>query len=515
MLFNSVQFIFFFAAVFVAYFVCVHIIKRNSVTQAVLLAFSLFFYACWKPAYLCLILISVVITYLSGIGMEKYSSKKGLILTCSLVSNFAILFFFKYYNFFAESLTWTFGKFGTNFQIPYLNVLLPVGISFYTFQALGYSIDVYKSKIAAEKNFITYALFVTFFPQLVAGPIERTGNLLPQFKVDHEFDYKRITNGLKLAAWGFFEKVVIADRLAVYVNGIYNNLEIATGSSLLLASFFFCFQVLCDFSGYSDIAIGVAQILGFNLMRNFKRPFFSKSIPELWTRWHISLSTWFKDYLYIPMGGSRVNALRRYFNLAVTFIVSGIWHGAAWHYVAWGALHAFYQIVGIALKPYRTKVLVACHLGRYDSSLKSGVYVKRGWQFVQIFVTFILFLIAAIPFRANNMYDCGQIYLKMAQIPSEIALFVSGISGSGIVESVRNLFVLNETMSGYGLKHGFIALFLVAILICVDFLTRKERGVQIIERQHWIVRWVCYYAITFAVLFLSVSGKTEFVYFQF
>ncbi len=515
MLFNSVQFIFFFVAVFAAYLVCVHLIKRNSVTQCVLLLFSLFFYACWKPAYLCLIIISVIITFLSGIGMEKYPAKKALVLTLSLVSNLAILFFFKYYNFFADSLVWTASLFGSKLNVPYLNVLLPVGISFYTFQALGYSIDVYKGKIQAEKNFITYALFVTFFPQLVAGPIERTGNLLPQFKVDHKFDYKRVTNGLKLAAWGYFEKVVIADRLAVYVNGIYNNLDVSTGSSLVFATFLFCFQVLCDFSGYSDIAIGVAQVLGFKLMRNFRRPFFSKSIPELWTRWHISLSTWFKDYLYIPMGGSRVSHLRHYFNLAVTFIISGIWHGAAWHYVAWGAMHAFYQIVGIALRPIRTKALVKCHLGFYDASQKSGVYVKRPWQFVQMAVTFILFLIAAIPFRANNMADCSRIYSKIFRIPSEIAGMLSSVGSTGIVEGVRNLLILNETVSGYGIKHALFAVMLIFILLLVDFITRKERGVQILEKQHWIVRWICYYAVTFAIIFLSVNGKTEFVYFQF
>ena len=322
MLFNSLEFCIFFPIIFTLYFLSTHKIKRNLVSQIILLTASLFFYACWNPSYLALILISVIITYLSGVYMEKYEAKKKLILTVSLVSNLAILFFFKYYNFFVDSVHSASTILGCEITIPNFNVLLPVGISFYTFQALGYSIDVYNKKIEAEKNFITYALFVTFFPQLVAGPIERTKNLLGQFKVDYKIDYERITSGLKLCAWGYFKKVVVADRLAIYVNGIYNNVEGSTGSALALATFFFAFQILCDFSGYSDIAIGVSRVLGFNLMKNFNRPYFSKSIPEFWRRWHISLSTWFKDYLYIPMGGNRCGTFRRYFNLFTTFFVS-------------------------------------------------------------------------------------------------------------------------------------------------------------------------------------------------
>lgn len=515
MAFNSVQFLIFFPIVFLTYILCSHVIKRNSITQLVLLAFSLFFYACWKPEYLVLILISVVITYSSGILMEKYAGWKKLILTVSLVSNLSILFFFKYFNFFADSINWCLAKSSAGVSIGTLNVLLPVGISFYTFQALGYSIDVYRGTVKAERNFITYALFVTFFPQLVAGPIERTNNLLPQFKVDYTFDYDRITSGLKLAAWGFFEKVVVADRLAVYVNGIFNNLSIATGSSVILAAFFFSFQVLCDFSGYSDIAIGVARILGFNLMRNFRRPFFSKSIGEIWTRWHISLSTWFKDYLYFPLGGSRVSKFRHCLNLLIVMTVSGVWHGAAWHYVLWGVMHGFYQIVGILTAPVRTKVLVACHLGRYDSSVKGGLRIKRGWQFVKIIITFALFVFAAIMFRVNSMADYGHIFGMLLQIPAEISGALHSVPTDGIVTAVRNLFVLDESLSGFGIKHCAAAFGLVMILLLIDYVTRFERGFYIIKRQHFIIRWICYYAIVFAILFLSVTGKTEFVYFQF
>lgn len=515
MLFNSVEFCLFFPIICIAYFFCTHKIKKNIVSQILLLAASLFFYACWNPAYLALILISVVITYFSGILMEKYENHKNLVLTLSLVSNLAILFFFKYYNFFVDSIYFASTLFGHEVKIPNFNVLLPVGISFYTFQALGYSIDVYHKKVQAERNFITYALFVTFFPQLVAGPIERTESLLPQFKTDYKIDYKRITDGLKLAAWGYFKKVVVADRLAIYVNGIYNNVSGSTGSSLALATVLFAFQIFCDFSGYSDIAIGVAQVLGFKLMKNFRRPYFSKSVPEFWRRWHISLSTWFRDYLYIPMGGNRCSKLRHYFNIFLTFFVSGAWHGAAWHYIVWGSLHGIYQIIGLATSKPRAKLGLKTKLFVEDNSVKSGVRAKRGWQFVQIIITFVLVCFAWMFFRANTMGDALEILKKFAQIPSEIGAAFSTFFSGKYVKAVKELFLLNESISGYGIKHMIGAAALIAVLFVVDLLTRKEEGVAIIDRQKWYVRWPLYYAITFAILFLGTQGKSEFIYFQF
>lgn len=515
MLFNSLEFCIFFPIIFTLYFACTHKINRNMVSQVILLTASLFFYACWNPSYLALILISVIITYLSGIYMEKYESKKKLILTISLVSNLAILFFFKYYNFFVDSVHSASMLFGCEVKIPNFNVLLPVGISFYTFQALGYSIDVYNKKISAEKNFITYALFVTFFPQLVAGPIERTKNLLDQFKVDYKIDYERITSGLKLCAWGYFKKVVVADRLAIYVNGIYNNVEGSTGSALALATFFFAFQILCDFSGYSDIAIGVSRVLGFNLMKNFNRPYFSKSIPEFWRRWHISLSTWFKDYLYIPMGGNRCGTFRRYFNLFTTFFVSGIWHGAAWHYIIWGTLHGVYQIIGISTSKLRTKIGLKTKVLFEDASTKTGVMAKRPWQYVQAFITFVLTCFAWMFFRANTMDDSLKIIRKFCTVPSEVIYSIKDFLQGNHVSSVRNLFLLTESISGYGFKHVLGAFCLIAILLVVDLLTRKTEGVELIKKQKWYVRWPLYYAITFAILFFGTSGKSEFIYFQF
>ena len=292
MLFNSVSYWIFFPLVCLGYAVCSSVIRRNSITRFFLLAISLFFYACWNPAYLSLILISVCITYAAGLGMERYPDRKRLILGLSVLSNLAILFFFKYYNWFAASANAVLESLGSRRQaFGFSSFVLPVGISFYTFQALGYSIDVYRGTVRAERNFITYALFVTFFPQLVAGPIERTENLLSQFTRDYGFDYERVTGGLKLAAWGMFMKVIIADSLAPYVTGIYGNISRATGCSVALATFFFAVQVYADFAGYSNIAIGCAEVLGFRLMKNFDHPYFAASVPEFWRRWHISLGS--------------------------------------------------------------------------------------------------------------------------------------------------------------------------------------------------------------------------------
>jgi D-alanyl-lipoteichoic acid acyltransferase DltB (MBOAT superfamily) len=341
--FISWQYLLFFSSMFLLYYAVTaqKIQWSNKIAQIMLLAASLFFYACWNPAYVLLILLSVLVTWLSGILMEaKTQSQKQTILAGSLIINLGILFFFKYYNFFADQ----FGRV-ISFNIPNFNILLPVGISFYTFQALGYSIDVYRGTVKAERNFINYALFVTFFPALVAGPIERTANLLPQFKINNSFDYDKVTSGLKLAAWGMFKKVVIADRLAVYVNAVYDNPAVYPACSIALATFFFAFQIYCDFSGYSDIAIGSARALGFNLMTNFRQPYFARSIADFWRRWHISLTTWLTDYIYIPLGGNRRGLLRQCINIIIVFALSGLWHGAAWNFVAWGILHGLFQVI--------------------------------------------------------------------------------------------------------------------------------------------------------------------------
>ncbi len=345
MLFNSLQFLIFFPIVVSIFFLLPQ--KRRWI---LLLIASYYFYMCWKVEYIVLIIASTLIDYFVAKKMadlkEKVKRKKWLLI--SLLSNLGILFGFKYFNFVNANVQALFDNFNIFYGVPAFDVLLPVGISFYTFQTLSYTIDVYNGKTPVQNHLGIFAVYVSFFPQLVAGPIERSRHLLPQFYVEHKFSYDRIKYGLQQMLWGFFKKVVIADRLAIVVDGVYNNLDDYSGISLLIATIFFAFQIYCDFSGYSDIAIGSARVMGFELIDNFKRPYFSKSISEFWRRWHISLSTWFRDYLYIPLGGNRVVKWRWYYNLFITFLVSGFWHGANWTFLVWGGLHGAYLIIAIA-----------------------------------------------------------------------------------------------------------------------------------------------------------------------
>lgn len=346
----------------------------------------------WDPAYALLLLTSTVITYLAalGIGYFKEKRKKKICLVSSLVLNLAILFLFKYFNFLAMNIETALQASGLAVNMPKFALLLPVGISFYTFQALGYSIDVYRGTVKIERDFPTYALFVSFFPQLVAGPIERSQNLLPQFKQQHRFDYDAVMSGVKLMVWGYFMKLVLADRCGIYVDTIFNNVDKHNGGSYLVASLLFPFQIYGDFAGYSLIAIGVARVLGFRLMENFHRPYFACTIGEFWHRWHISLSTWFKDYVYIPLGGNRVGKLRNYFNLLITFVVSGIWHGANWTFLCWGTIH------GILL----------CIEKAFGISKQKYTGAKKSFHWA---ATFVLVCFAWILFRANNLSDAVSV----------------------------------------------------------------------------------------------------------
>lgn len=527
MLFNSVAYWLFFPLVCLGYAVCSSLIRRNSVTRLFLLAVSLFFYACWNPAYLSLILISVCITYLSGLGMERWPARKKLVLVISLLSNLAILFFFKYYNWFAVSANAIAGLLPGGFR-PFAlsSFALPVGISFYTFQALGYSIDVYQEKLRAERNFVTYALFVTFFPQLVAGPIERTENLLPQFKCDYGFDYGRVTDGLKLAAWGMFMKVIIADSIAPYVNGIYGDIGGATGCSVALATLFFAVQVYADFAGYSNIAIGCAEVLGFRLMKNFDHPYFSSSVPEFWRRWHISLGAWFRDYIYYPVGFAswneklcsvfcgknrrRVSKMMGCVAFACVWLSTGLWHGAAWHFVSWGAVYGVYVITSVLTKKLRASVRV--RLG-----LEKDGQVTRPWHCVQILITFFLVNIGYVFFRADNMADAGMALAKLFCLPAELAGGIASVGRQGLVSVVRELFVLHEGVSGFGFKLALRALLLCAMLFAASFVSRKEDGRKVLARQPAAVRWLCYYAVSFviALSLLMTHEDVQFIYFQF
>lgn len=334
MLFNSLAFVLFFPIVCIFYWGLPHRFRN-----IMLLVASYYFYMCWEPVYALLIAFSTITTWACGIGIEKYKNRSKIFLTICLLANFSILFVYKYLNFFTESVFSLLDAAGLRMVVPHFELLLPVGISFYTFQAVGYTIDVYRGNLKAERNILTYALFVSFFPQLVAGPIERARNLLGQFYEKHIFDAARFIDGMKLMLWGYFMKLCIAENVAPYVNAVFNNLPNHNGTSVLLATFFFTFQIFCDFGGYSLIAIGTAKCLNFTLMQNFNHPYLSTSVKEFWRRWHISLSSWFMEYLYIPLGGSRCSEIKHQRNLFVTMLVSGIWHGANWTFVCWGGLH--------------------------------------------------------------------------------------------------------------------------------------------------------------------------------
>jgi D-alanyl-lipoteichoic acid acyltransferase DltB (MBOAT superfamily) len=440
----------------------------------------------WSVKYGLLMLLSITITYLASLiiqGSENRALRRTTMFA-SLAINLGVLFVFKYFNFFASSVR----SLGIDF-VP-LNVLLPVGISFYTFQALGYTVDVYRKDIAVERNFLQYTLFVSFFPQLVAGPIERSTNLLPQFTRRFDFDYQRITNGIKLIAWGLFKKVVIADRLAIAVNAVYGAPREYSGLSLLIASVFFAYQIYCDFSGYADIAIGSAQVLGFKLMDNFKRPYFSKTISEFWKRWHISLSSWFKDYFYIPLGGNRVKPIRWKINLFLTFLVSGLWHGANWTYIVWGALHGFYLIVGIITKDGRQKIY---RLLRINQNGRLAMLMK-------VLTTFALVCIAWVFFRARNIGDAVYILSKITSDSIDLSLF------SGIRSSLRIGISNNEFI---------IAAMSIIFLESLQILQRHGSIRKMLSARPIAVRWFVYFAFVIGLIAFGVFGKNQFIYFQF
>lgn len=492
MLFNSIEFLIFFAVVITAYF-----ILKSKHRWILLLAASYYFYMSWNPAYIILIILSTVVDYFAGLkmGSTDNKSKRKKYLFASLFINLGMLFFFKYYDFFNDQFTYLVNEVGVlqyGGVLPTFDLLLPVGISFYTFQTLSYTIDVYRGEKEPEKHFGIFALYVSFFPQLVAGPIERSTRLLPQFKEEYKFDYIRVTDGFKLMLWGFFKKVVVADRLAIFVNGVYNDVQGVEGIPLILATVFFAFQIYCDFSGYSDIAIGAAQVMGFNLMDNFKRPYFSKSIPEFWRRWHISLSTWFKDYVYIPLGGNRVSEARYYANLFITFLISGLWHGAAWTFVIWGALHGLYQIFSLVTKKYRIKFKESLGLVNYPNLNK----------YLQIGITFVLVDFAWIFFRANSLTDAWYIISNLFR---------------GITGQVSSIGMLSNSLSGFGFNKYELAVAVGVILIMEAIhLIQRHGSIRHMMRDKPIwFRWSLYYALIFMILFLGAYGNQEFIYFQF
>ena len=433
------------------------------------------------PIYILILGFTIVIDYFAGIYIENAKgSRRRLFLIFSLIANIGVLAIFKYYNFLNTNFSFLMHGFGLDNPIPYLSILLPVGLSFHTFQAMSYTIEVYRGHQKAERHFGIYSLYVMFYPQLVAGPIERPQNLLHQFREKYDFDYYRVAEGFRLILWGFFKKIVIADRLAIYVNTVYNNPTEHNGTTLILATIFFAFQIYCDFSGYSDIAIGTAKIMGFKLMTNFNRPYFARNISEFWKRWHISLSTWFKDYLYISLGGNRVSVPRWYFNLFIVFAVSGLWHGANWTYIIWGGLNGFYLVFAIVSKGFRDKINKFTGLVKFP--LINNVF--------QILITFMLSCFAWIFFRANNVSDAFMIVKK-------------------ILTSKGAIFIENPSIMIF----SFLA---IIILFLVELKKEYYKGnFSFFNNKRWLVRNLSYAALVIIILLMGVFDGGQFIYFQF
>ena len=498
MLFNSIQFLIFFPIVVLFYFVV-----PAKVKHVWLLAASYFFYMCWNAKYALLILTSTVITYLSGILLERISHTdfeaakqtklKKWVVAGSVILNLCILFYFKYINFALDIAASVFAKVHIELNVPVFDVILPVGISFYTLQALSYTMDVYRGEIYAEKNFLRYALFVSFFPQLVAGPIERSKNLLVQLAVPKKFCFSDAREGLLLMLWGFFLKIVLADRIAVFVDAVYGNISTYGGVYLVVATMLFAIQIYCDFAGYSTIAMGAAKVLGITLMENFDAPYLSTSVAEFWRRWHISLTSWLKDYLYIPLGGSRKGNLRKYINKMIVFLVSGLWHGAQISFVVWGGLNGLYQVIGEILQPVRDRLTGVLRLNRES----------LGYRLVQIAGTFVLVDFSWIFFRASRFMEAFQIIASMITVKNPWVLFDGSLYQCGLDEKNFRLMLVG-----------------IVVLLCADICKRKGIRIrEVIAKQDAWVRWL---VIAVSITLIMIFGKygpayeaANFIYFQF
>ncbi|MBF0227584.1 MAG: MBOAT family protein [Desulfobacterales bacterium] len=451
----------------------------------IIVAASYLFYGWWDWRFLSLILFSTIVDYSVGLGLLKQENqtKRKVLLWTSILVNLGFLVFFKYYNFFLDNFITAFSFFGTEIKANSLNIILPVGISFYTFQTLSYSIDVYKRKLEPTKDFIAFSAFVSFFPQLVAGPIERATNLLPQFYNKRTFDYSKSVDGMRQILWGLFKKIVIADNCAEFANQIFNNSADMNGSTLVLGALFFTFQIYGDFSGYSDIAIGTSKLFGFNLMKNFAFPYFSRDIAEFWRRWHISLSTWFRDYLYIPLGGSRGGTLMKVRNTFMIFIISGFWHGANWTFIVWGALNAIYFLPLLLTNNNRNNLEIVAQ----------GKSLPTAKELFLILITFGLTVFAWIFFRAENINHALS-YI------SEIFSF-----------SIFSIPVF------YGRLKALQTIIFVVLFLIVEWAGREyEYSIQQIGIK-WKkpLRYSAYYIIAFIIMYFGNFSDNQFIYFQF
>jgi alginate O-acetyltransferase complex protein AlgI len=483
MLFNSLHFVLFFLIVTPIYFWLPHIHRWKW-----LLAASCYFYMIFLPIYILILGFTIVIDYYAGIYIEKsVGSQRKQYLIISLIANIGVLAIFKYYNFLNENLQLFLNTVGIDIKTPILTILLPVGLSFHTFQAMSYTIEVYRGNQKAEKNFGIYALYVMFYPQLVAGPIERPQNILHQFYKKQTFEYQRVADGLKQMTWGFFKKIVVADRVGIFVNAVYDSPFQYQGFPLIVATILFSIQIYCDFSGYSDIAIGAAKVMGFDLMKNFDRPYFSASISEFWKRWHISLSTWFRDYLYISLGGNRVVKWRWYYNLFITFLLSGLWHGADWTYVTWGALNGVYLILEAFTLSFRQKFFEFV-------KLKNTIFLRV----FSIAVTYSLICIAWIFFRAHDFPSAVYI---LQNIPVNLK------------ESSKTLLSANFGLDLYGYVLAILSIF---ILFSVEFIQGKYSIYIWVKNRPKAIRYGLYSLLILTILFIgSFDSNQQFIYFQF
>lgn len=476
MLFNSFGFALFIPLVFLLYWYVLN--KQLKWQNLLLFVASYFFYACWDWRFMFLLLFSTLLDYFTGLKMEQNPARKNRWFWLSILINLGFLGVFKYYNFFVGSFVDLFSSFGMKINTTTLDIILPVGISFYTFHGLSYIIDIRNEKIKAEKNFVDYAVFVSFFPLLVAGPIERATHLLPQIKKERTFDYAHAVSGMRLILWGFFKKIVIADRLAVFVDGVYADIPGAEGYPIVLGTVFFAFQLYFDFSGYSDIAIGLGRIFGIDLLVNFRRPYLSTSFKDFWKRWHISLSSWFQDYVYIPLGGNKKGYAKTVRNVLIVFALSGLWHGASWNFVIWGLLNAFFMIL---LDPLLTK-------------LPSNKFILR--VILSLFVTFC-WTVSLIFFRSQTFTDAWNIFTHLDFSHGENAL--------------------NFGLNTLELK---LTYWLLAFMIVADiFLEKRQEIIRVfMSKTPLFFRWMFYLAVVMFILFYGHYGngnEQSFIYFQF
>ncbi len=488
MLFNSFEFLLFFPLVSIIIFLLPHKFRWFH-----LLVASCIFYMYFIPNYILVLFLTIIIVYIAGIAIENASGiKRKWYLIMSIIANVGVLAIVKYYNFFAWNLDALFLHAHIGTKVPYLNIILPIGLSFHTFQAMSYTIEVYRGNRKAERHMGIYALYVMFFPQLVAGPIQRLQNLLHQFYEKHKSEYDNVARGMRLMLWGMIKKVVIADRLSKVVDPFFDHPAEYSGIALGIAALLFAFLIFCDFSAYTDIAIGAARILGFRLMTNFNMPYQSRNISEFWKRWHISISTWFRECLYISLGGNRVSVPRYYFNLFFVFLVSGFWHGTDWTFIIWGSIHGFYLIFAILTQKIRTKINGATGINKIHWLNIS----------INIIITFLLVTFVWIFFRANTIGDTCYIFKKIGTIPRETypvlhTWKIAFLNLAGILNVLLPSFVL------------------IALMELAHIIRSKYNLEKTFQKKPTVVRWTRYYSCLFLLIFFGIYEKHQFIYFQF